>query len=165
MKKFLLLLIVFLFSLVVQTQAQVDRIDVADDKEIISVTNNTYLNTTSSVYSEIFSLTQQDAFSWYTYPWRLYITGSVPTTGDIKAILYLRGSFDKTLTKSSWTVLDTIKAADSTYDATPFDTTANFNNYKYPYYIWEYDGQTANVDSAYITTKMWNPKKDVIKDE
>ena len=136
--------------------AQVSRIEVADGKEIISASNISYLNTTNSAYSEKFSLTDQDAYSWNTYQWRFAFSGTKPTTGTIKVINYLQGSMDGT----NWTNLDTLKATDSTLTTTPYIVTSNVNNYKYPYYRWEFKGGTGNIDSVTVTVKMWNPMLD-----
>lgn len=136
--------------------AQVTRTKVADGKEIISASNISYLTTTGSAYSEKFSLTEQDAFSWNTYLWRFAFTGTKPTTGTIKVINYLQGSMDGT----NWTNLDTLKNTDSSLTTTPYITTSNINNWKYPWYRWEFKGGTGNIDSVTVTAKMWNPMLD-----
>lgn len=148
-----LLLVGMLF---ITSFAQVTRPEVADGKEIITATNNTYLTTTGTANSESFSLTQQDAFSWNTYLWRCAFTATKPTTGTIKVINYFQGSMDGT----NWTNLDTLKATDSTLTTTPYIVTTNFNNWKYPYYRWQFKGGTGNIDSVTVTAKMWNPMYD-----
>lgn len=136
--------------------AQVTRTEVADDKEIISASNNTYLTTTGSAYSDKFQLTQQDAFNWSTYLWRFAFTATVPSTGTIKVVNYLQASMDG----SNWSNVDTLKYTDSTLSTTPYVVTSNINNWKYPYYRWHFDGQTGNSDSVTVTAKMWNPMLD-----
>ena len=151
--KTILFSLIAVFLLASFMPAQVTRETIAGDQEMISVTNETYITTTTDKGSQWFSLTGQDAFSWYTYPWRINITATVPTTGNRKIVLYLQGSMDKTNTAN----LDTLKSTDSLLTTTPYNTTTDFNNFKYPYYRWYYDAQTGNSDSVYCTVKMWNP--------
>jgi len=148
--------VLLISALAITAFGQVTRTEVADDKTIISASNNTYLTTTGSAYSEKFSLTEQDAFSWSTYQWRCAFTATVPTTGTIKVVNYLMGSMDGT----NWSNVDTLKSSDSTLTTTPYVVITNFNNWKYPYYRWHFDGQTGNSDSVTVTVKMWNPMLD-----
>lgn len=158
MKNILFLLFAFLVVslLSIAVFGQVTRTKVADDKYIINASNSTYLTTTGSAYTDKFSLTEQDALSWVTYPFQVQFTATVPTTGTIKVVSYLTGSLDGI----NWTNVDTLKSADSTLSTTPYVATDNFNNKKYPYYRWHFKGQTGNSDSVTVFVKMWNPMKD-----
>ncbi len=151
----LLIFMVLLFTSF--TDAQTTRTEVADGNYIISSSNIGYLDGTGTVYTEPFVVADQDAFSWVTYPWTYSITGTVPTTGTIKARMYLQASFSNS---SNFTDIDTITVASDILSTTPAEGTFDMNNKKYPYYRWKFVGQSGNADSVTVTVKLWNPKKE-----
>lgn len=153
--------LLLVFALTVVSFGQKTIQDTPDDKSIIINGNaaSNYVTTTSSAVTTPFSLTDQDAFSWVTYPWTVTIGASVPTTGTIDIVTYLQGSFLGDAW--SWTNIDTLASSDSTLTTSPTRFKGiTFNNIKYPYYRWEFDGQTGNSDSVMVTVKQWNPMYD-----
>ena len=156
MKKLGLLGAVLLIVLIGFTSfAQVTRDVVAEDQTVITAQNNVIVGAGATAYTEAFTLAGQDAFSWYSYPWNLSITASVPTTGTIKAVVYWQGSFSKA---SGFTNLDTLKVdADSVLSSTAYVVSTDISNKKYPWYRYAYTTAASSADSVTVVTKAYNP--------
>lgn len=109
-------------------------------------------DTTATTYSSWFTLEDYLATNWSSDSISLGVTGTVPTTGTPKVVLYMQSSFSNS---SGFANIDTLASADSTLSSTEKRIYSNYNNRKYPFYRWAVTGQSTNPDSVTVTIKQF----------
>jgi hypothetical protein len=113
------------------------------------------LDSSDTDTSAIFDLNRWDHVAWSTYPFRYsYTITPSDTTDSLNIKWYVDGSIDGT----TWSRVDTlISLTASTFMDTTLSTTANLNNYKWPYYrMMASEAAKNGNDTTYtVTLKFW----------